>query len=137
MMSKRKHIILDMVSMWIFWLLTVLLAIFVTPVAWVFVFWFGIEFGKRTAIWVFFLIDSRKDDKQTVVTKGYVFRGRYRIYELDITKKLCYSVIQFNDSRLPGDYIDLSDERHRNGDSLEVVFYRRSRVIKSITKIDN
>ena len=72
-----------------------------------------------------------------VITKGYVFRGRYRIYELDITKKICYSVIQFSDPHLKGEYIDLSDERHRQGDTLEVVFYRRSRVIKHITKLED
>lgn len=136
-MNKRTHIILDVVSMWIFWLFVVWLAIFVTPLAWIFVVWFAIDFGKRTSVWLLFWIDSRKDDTQTVITKDYVFRGRYRIYELDITKKICYSVIQFNDPRLKGEYVDLSDERHRQGDTLEVVFYRRSRVIKSITKIDN
>ena len=136
-MSKRKHIILDVVSMWIFLFMGILLAIFVTPLAWIFDIFFAIDFWKRTSIWVLFWIESRKDDTQTVITKGYVFRGRYRIYDLDITKKIYYSVIQFNDSRLPGEYIDLSDEMHRQGDTLEVVFYRRSRVIKHITKLED
>ena len=136
-MSKIKHIILDVVSMWIFLFMGILLAIFVTPLAWIFDIFFAIDFWKRTSIWVLFWIDSRKEDTQTVITKGYVFRGRYRIYELDITKKIYYSVIQFNDPRLKGEYIDLSDERHRQGDTLEVVFYRRSRVIKHITKLED
>ena len=137
-MNKRTHIILDVVSMVLFMLGTTIwarvarayLCIIILP----FLF---IRYCRRIFRWILFWIDSRKEDTQTVITKGYVFRGRYRIYELDITKKIYYSVIQFNDPRLKGEYIDLSDERHRQGDTLEIVFYRRSRVIKHITKLED
>ena len=137
-MNKRIHITLDVVSMVMFMVGTILWAIVARVYLCIIILPFLIiHYCRRIFRWILFWIDFRKDDTKTVITKGYVFRGRYLIYELDITKKICYSVIQFSDPHLKGEYIDLSDERHRQGDTLEVVFYRRSRVIKSITKIDN
>ena len=127
---------MDVISMLLFMIITTLWAIFLKVHLCILILPpLFIHYGRRIFRWVLFLMDSRKNITQTIVTKSYVYNGRYGIYELDITKKIHYSIIKFNDPSLKGEYIDLNDDIYRNGDTLEIVFYKRSKVIKSITKI--
>lgn len=132
----KKHIILDIISMWCFLIISIIVGLWVhsveilvvTPL---FLIWFSI----RTFRWIVFLYDKIFKKTVTVHTKGYRFLTKERIYALDFSKKIHYSVVVFDDS-LKGKYILLDDNRlFKQGELLEITYYKNSKVIKSILKL--
>ena len=133
----RKHIILDIIFTWSFcsialvvgiWDASIELIIFDT-ILFVYVF-------IRTFRWLMFIYDKVFSKIITVETKGYRFSSKERVYTLDFTKKLHYSVIMFDDSKLKGKFILLDNNTvFKHGELLEITYYKNSKVIKSITKV--
>lgn len=132
-----KHIILDNVSMWCFSLLALAFGIWQ---GWIelliFTALLSVYFFARSFRWLMFLFDKVLGRTITVKTKGYRFALKERVYMLDLTKKLCYSEILFDDSNLKGKFVLLDDNAtFKHGDLLEITYYKNSKVIKSITRI--
>ena len=50
--------------------------------------------------------------------------------------KLRYSELRFYDPKLKGRFTHFGDDIFRSGDLLEMTYYKNSKVIKSIKKID-
>ena len=133
----RKHIILDIIFTWSFcsialavgiWDESIELIIFDT-ILFVYVF-------IRTFRWLMFIYDKVFSKIITVETKGYRFSSKERVYTLDLMKKLHYSVIVFDDSKLKGKFILLDNNTvFKHGELLEITYYKNSKVIKSITKV--
>ena len=133
----RKHIILDIIFSWSFcsfalafgiWHNSIDLIIFDTII-------FVCTF-IRTFRWLIFIYDKVFGKIITVETKGYRFASKERVYAFDLKKKLHYSVISFDDSKLKGKYILLDDNTiFKHGELLEVTYYKNSKVIKTISKI--
>ena len=133
----RKHIILDIIFSWGFcsfalafgiWHNSIDLIIFDT-ILFVYIF-------IRTFRWLMFIYDKVFCKIITVETKGYRFALKERVYFFDLTKKLHYSVIMFDDIKLKGKYILLDDNTiFKHGELLEVTYYKNSKVIKTISKI--
>ena len=137
-MKKQMHIILDIVSMWTLSLLGVLLGVWSNNLA----FWFwdallSIYFLGRTSRWILYLYDKTFNKLCTVRTKSYRFLSRIPYYFF-ATKyaKLRYSELRFYDPKLKGRFIHFEDDVFRSGDLLEMTYYKNSKVIKSIKKID-
>ena len=133
----RKHIILDIIFSWSFFLVALAVGIWDASIELIifdtilFVYVF-----IRTFRWLMFIYDKVFSKIITVETKGYRFSSKERVYTLDLTKKLHYSVIMFDDSKLKGKYILLDDNTiFKHGELLEVTYYKNSKVIKSITKV--
>ena len=134
----RKHIILDIIFSWSFcsfalafgiWQNSIDLIIFDTIIfVWIFL---------RTFRWLMFIYDKVFGKIITVETKGYRFASKERVYAFDLSKKLHYSVISFDDCKLKGKYILLDDNTiFKHGELLEVTYYKNSKVIKTISKIN-
>ena len=135
-MKKQIHIILDIVSMW-------------TPSALGFfmwydnpVFWFwgtllSIYFLGRTSRWILYLYDKAFNKLHTVRTKSYRDLSRMPYYFFaPKDAKLRYSELRFYDPKLKGRFVHFENDIFRSGDLLEMTYYKNSKVIKSIKKID-
>ena len=135
---KKMHIILDIVSMWTLSLLGVLLGVWSNNLA----FWFwdallSIYFLGRTSRWILYLYDKAFNKLYTVKTKSYRYSSRMPYYFLaSKNAKLRYSELRFDDPKLKGRFIHFGDDVFRSGDLLEMTYYKNSKVIKSIEKID-
>ena len=135
-MKKHIHIILDIVSMWTTSVLGFLMW-YDNPVFW---FWdalLSIYFLGRTSRWILYLYDRTFNKLCTVRTKSYRYLLRTPYYFF-ATKyaKLLYSELRFYDPKLKGRFIHFEDDVFRSGDLLEMTYYKNSKVIKSIKKID-
>ena len=55
---------------------------------------------------------------------------------LDISKKFYYSVLIFDDATLKGKYVLMDNNCiFRNGEQIEVTYYKNSKVIETISKV--
>jgi hypothetical protein len=71
----------------------------------------------------------------SITTKGYRFALRQPVdIFLDIFN-ICYSEILFDDVRLKGKYVFFDSSVFQHGERLEIVYYPRSKYIKSINRI--
>lgn len=133
----KKHIILDSVFSWSFCLVALAFGIWQGLIEFIILgtILFAYVF-MRTFRWFAFVYDKVFDKILSVKTKGYRFSSMERVYAFDLTKKLHYSVISFDDSKLKGKYILLDDNTiFKHGELLEVTYYKNSKVIKTIIKI--
>ena len=133
----RKHIILDIIFSWSFFLVVVAFGIWQGLIEFIILgtILFAYVF-MRAFRWFAFVYDKVFDKILSVKTKGYRFSSKERVYFFDLTKKLHYSVIMFDDSKLKGKYILLDDNTiFKHGELLEVTYYKNSKVIKTISKI--
>ena len=133
----KKHIILDSVFSWSFCLVALVFGIWQGLIEFIILgtILFAYVF-MRTFRWFAFVYDKVFDKILSVKTKGYRFSFKERVYFFDLTKKLHYSVIMFDDSKLKGKYILLDDNTiFKHGELLEVTYYKNSKVIKTISKI--
>lgn len=91
----------------------------------------------RTSRWIRILFDKIFSKPQVIRTKQIrdVLRNRAApIVNSKISPS--YSVVRFNDKRLPGEYIYLDECHCRTGEEVEVVYYSRSKYILKVTKIE-
>ena len=130
------HIILDLIVGWalicggIYFGLTwsFLLLIYTIPL----VCWYS----ARTFIWIRMAIDVLFSTPISITTKGYRFALRQRVYPLLLKSTFHYSEILFDDVRLKGKYVFFDNSVFRHGEKLEIVYYPRSKYIKSIERIE-
>ena len=91
----------------------------------------------RTSRWIRILFDKIFSKPQVIRTKQIrdVLRNRAApIVNSKISPS--YSVVRFNDKRLPGEYIYLDECHCSTGEKVEVVYYSRSKYILKVTKIE-
>lgn len=134
--DKMYHIILDNISMWCFSLLAFAFGIWQDDIdLLIFNGILSIGFFLRSFRWLLFIYDNTMGKTITIKTKGYRFSAKERVYFFDFAKKICYSVIMFDDPHLKGKYVLLDDYgTFNNGELLEITYYKNSKVIKSISK---
>ena len=95
----------------------------------------SIVFFSRSFRWLMFIYDKILCKTITIKTKGYRFSANERVYFFDFAKRICYSVIMFDDPQLKSKYVLLDSDRiFINGELLEITYYKNSKVIKSISK---
>lgn len=137
-MKKHIHIILDVVSMWALSALGFLGGVWFNNLA----FWFwdallSIYFLGRTSRWILYLYDKVFNKLCTVRTKSYDSSYSHPICFLAKSKsKLRYSEVRFNDPKLKGRFFSFEIDVFKGGDLLEMTYYKNSKVIKSIKKIE-
>ena len=131
------HIILDNISMWSFSFLAFAFGIWQDDIdLLIFNGVLSIGFFLRSLRWLLFIYDKSLGKTISIKTKGYRFSAKERAYFFDFAKKICYSVITFDDPKLKGKYVLLdSDRTFKNGELLEITYYKNSKVIKSISKV--
>ena len=133
-----KHIIFDILSIWTvsaiaffagFW--------YEQPMFWFWDLLLSIYFLGRTSRWILYLYDKAFNKLCTVKTKSYRYLSKMPYYFF-ATKyaKLRYSELRFYDPKLKGRFIHFENDVFRSGDLLEMTYYKNSKVIKSIEKID-
>ena len=137
MRTRKIHIIVDIVTMWTFVVLAIYLGIAVSKIYIFFAFPLVIWFFVRTLKWLRIAFDVFFSTPLTISTKGFRFSYRDRIYALDITKTLFYSVVMFDDAKLKGKYVYLETAMFCHGEILEITYYPKSKYIKSIKKLQN
>ncbi len=137
-MKKHIHIILDIFSIWTLSALGFLGGFLFNN----FAFWFwdallSIYFLGRTYRWILFLYDKAFNKLCTVRTNNYGYSCSYPIYFLALPQsKLRYSEVIFNDPKLKGRFFNFEVNIFKSGDLLEMTYYKHSKVIKSIKKIE-
>ena len=92
----------------------------------------------RTSRWIRILFNKIFSKPQVIRTKQIRYALRdpaAQIVNLEISPS--YSVVRFNDKRLPGEYIYLDECHYRTGEEVEVIYYPRSKYITKITKVDS
>ena len=135
----KKHIVFDILTMW----LLVFGGICIGLCDWGhidFLIWTPLLipwYAIRTWRWLLLAIDHMFKRTTQAETNGHISLYRERIYALDVTKKISYSVITFNDPKMKGKFIYLSNRILPKVDRVKVVFYTKSKVIKSIEPIVN
>ena len=140
----KKHIILDIVSMWIIESAALFSSFDFTKEGICVVdismlglsLFFGMIFAFRSMKWIRIGIDVLKKKPKTILTKGWRFHSRENIYFFDVKKNIYHSIIEFTDPRLPGKYIYLDNRIFKSGDQLKITYYPRSKYIKAIEKVE-
>ena len=130
----QLHIVLDLVIGWgliavgIYFGVTasILYIVYEIPL----IIWYGI----RAFMWLRILFDVFISKTETILTKGYRYSYRERVYPLIPKSRPRYSVILFDDVRLKGKYIYLDEALFSGGVELEVIYYPRSKYIKEIKR---
>lgn len=136
MKNIKLHIVMDVVSMWGLILCglylgftgTILYFVFSVPL----IIWFSI----RTFKWAKILFDVIFSKPQTIITRGFRFSDRHQVYALNVFRNVYYSIIRFSDPGLKGEYICFEYYIFRGGEKLEVTYYKHSRYITSIKRIE-
>ena len=144
-MTKNNilHIFLDFLGMWGLvilgiglvihfrdgtWFTIIPLVLFLTPLPFIL---------PRSIRWLRIIFDVARNKPQITYTKG--FRFAKREYINYFSKKALYSEVYFDDKTLKKNkeyvYFDLC--AFRQGELLEIVYYPKSRYIKSIRRVNN
>ena len=84
--------------------------------------------------WLRILFAVKFSTPKTIITKGYRFAMRKRVYMLEKRGKLHYSSVRFSDDRLKGDYVYFDEAVFRGGEPLEVTYYPRAKYIVDIKR---
>ena len=144
-MSVKKikmHCALDVITMWLFIGICVCYAIVKDSVL-IFcgtlplIIWYAF----RTYRYFLILIDVLFCEPLCVCTRGYRFAVSERVYALDLTKNIHYYYVlfndkQLNDGRFKDKYIFFEARPFIGGELLEVTYYKRSKFILNIQKIN-
>ena len=132
-----KHILLDILSTWAFTFFSIFIGFRLNSVEILFFSTFLLIYDFiRTLRWLAFLYDKIFKAKVTVKTKGFRYLTRERVYMLDISKKIYYSVLVFDDTRLKGKFVLVDNNCiFRNGEQIEVTYYKNSKVIETISVV--
>ena len=136
-MDKRikKHILFDIIIMSIqlvFWGCMCLVHPIIALVVGIPIVALFFAFLLRTIRWCRIALDVRHKNPEVIHTKGYRFATREQINDFF---NLRYSKVFFDDENLKKDFIYFENEVFSHGDLLEIVYYEKSRFIKSIKKI--
>ena len=143
MKKIKKHIILDVITMWLFASICLCYAIVKDSI----LIFCGtipliIWYSTRTYRYCLILMDVLFSEPRCVLTKGYRFAVSERVYALDITKNIHYYYVLFNDKKLndgrfKDKYIFFEARPFSGGELLEVTYYKRSKFILDIKKVTN
>ena len=98
----------------------------------------------NTFFWLRVAYDIKFSEPQKTVTKGYsnyynkdLYDFLYRFKSYSARKYICfYSKIRFDDKRLIGWFVYFDQPTFKHGEPIEVVYYPRSKYIKSISRLD-
>ena len=142
MKKIKKHIVLDIITMWIFVSICVCYAIVKDSI----LIFCGtipliIWYSTRTYRYGLIFMDVFFSEPQCVHTRGYRFSVSERVYALDLTKNIHYYYVffndkQLNDGRFKDKYIFFEARPFIGGELLEVTYYKRSKFILDIQKIN-
>ena len=137
-MKKYVHVILDIIMIWTFSVVIFFAGFWYDqPLYWVVDLPLSIYFLGRTSRWILYLYDRTFNKLCTVRTKSYRFFNRMPYYFFASKyAKLRYSELRFYDPKLKGRFVHFENDIFRSGDLLEMTYYKNSKVIKSIKKID-
>ena len=137
---KRKivlYLVADLIVVWITLLIALYLGFVVTIM---FHFWgvfILIWYIVRTFKWLRILFDKMFSKTHVLHTKKYRLAYRDKASQIFRNEKSpSYSIVLFNDSRLPGKYIYFDVCDFKPGEELTVIYYPRSKYIISIMRID-
>ena len=135
----KKHVIIDLVSMWLFIIFAIVWAI-ATELYDILIFcpFLIVWYSVRTWKWILFIFEYLFLKPRSLTTKGYRCTYRVPIYVLQGEwgrQRIRYSKIYFDDDRLGKKaYIFLGEAVYSGGGELEIIYYPKSRIIKQISK---
>ena len=135
MKKYASHIILDVLSMW-----TLIIVSLYVAVKWdvymIFVYLpiLTVWFAYRTFKWALLLYDFIFSKPKTFITKGYRYAVRDRIYVLDLSKKIHYSKVYFDDQKIKC-LLFFSSDVFQHGEALKVTYYPKSKLAIKIERL--
>ena len=137
----KKHIILDIILMWLLIFAGIYIGIKNSPILIFYSVILSIWYIYRTYRYCLIFMDVLFSEPRCVLTRGYRFAVSERVYALDLTKNIHYYYVLFddktlNDGRFKDKYIFFEARPFRGGDLLQVTYYKRSKFILDIQKIN-
>ena len=137
-MNLRYHIIIDIIINWLLVIFGTIAGLYFSIFYIIYSIPLYIWFSLRTLKWIRVLVDVIFSRPQKLITKLYRCSYKERVYALDLSKKIQYSVLLFNDNRLKGRYIFLKDFEYKLKPSgaFVVNYYPKSKFIISIETIN-
>ena len=137
---KRKivlYLVADIIVVWITLLITLYLGFVFTVVFHLGGAFILIWYIVRTLKWLRILFDKMFSKPQVIHTKEYRLAYRAKAAQLFRNEKSpSYSIVLFNDNRLPGKYICFDVCDFNPGIELEILYYPQSKYIIKITPMD-